>query len=367
MTTDEREIQALREFRAGMGEPSAERLARVRARGAYRADERPVRRRWPAPGLAIPAIAAAAVLVVATGAAVIGFFGTGSTISGSGTPGGSVPTSQVVGPPDTGTEKTQSVPDPTDRATHQAAVAKLEQFAATAATGPAALAVPAGKLLYVRGEGSSTNGTAGAGGLTSKKQTYLHELWLEPEGDIVRMVRRTDDGKVTVLTPDTNNPKDNLEAEAARQRADLSRLGAGLHRPTPAYLAGLPTDPQRMLDALRGLVPDKGAWSADHAIFDGLRQLLYDNEPLLTPAVRAALCGALAKLDSVTLIGQVAGPGGRQLTAIGQTERGQRQEFLFDAQSGRIVGSRSGQVDQAEPGFADLWSYAVVAKPGDTA
>jgi hypothetical protein len=358
MTTEEREIQHLREFRSELADPSAERLARIRARLTGRAAPKE-RTRWSLRNLMVPAVAAAAVLTVAIASAVIAF---------DGDPGGSAPGAPPSEEPQD-SRKTDSNPDMPGATAHRNAVTLLEQFAAAAGAGPAPLTVPAGQLLYVRGTGAARNASVGVDGsspTTSKEQTYAHEMWVDVNGSIPVMIRRTDDGQVTVLAPDPNNPKDNHEASVAEQRQELATKGPSLRLPTPEYLAALPTDTEAMSALLRTLSPENGSWSEDHAIVDGLRQFLYTNEPLLTPQVRAALYRAMAKLESISSTGQIVEVDGRKLYAIAQTERDQRQELLLDAQTGRIVGGRSMMANETTPGFYDLWTHAVVAKAGDT-
>jgi hypothetical protein len=327
----EHDVRELREFRAGLADPAPERMARIGAK-VINNDSRHRARR----GLLVPAIVAASVVVVGIGAAVVAFDRPGS--GGSGVPAGGASARTQ---PETA-DKTSSVPDPLAPAEHAAAVNLLERFANAAGPGPAPLTVPAGKLLYVRGAAT---------------QVYLHELWVDVNGGIPVMIRRSDDGVVTVQVPDPNNPKSDNLPEIAQRRAELDRLGASLDRPTPAFLAGLPTDPATMLALLRAR--DTGPWSADHSIVDFVRGFLYNNEPLITPQVRAALYRALAELPSVGSTGEMIDIEGHKVYAIAQKERGDTQELLLDADTGRVVGSRSGT-------FYDIWSYGVVNAPGET-
>lgn len=343
MSHEEREIQQLREFRSELADPSAERLAQVRARLTNRPT--PVRRtRWSMRGLAVPAFVAAAVLAVAVGAGVVALDGDPSGAAPPAAPPSEMPT-------DDQQTSSQSEPDPVTAAEHQAAVTLLEQLATSAGTGPAPLIVPAGQLLYVR---------------QSAGQSYTHELWLEVNGGIGLMIRRTDNGQ-QIVVPDPRNPKDNHATEVEEQRQRLAKDGPSLWQPTPEFLAGLPTDPA----SLRSLIATTaaqggGSWSPDYAIVDFLRNFLYNTDPLITPQVRAALYRMLAELPSIGSTGELIDIDGRKVYAIAQSERGQRQELLIDAQTGRIVGSRSSVGSGSGQAFPELWTYAVVAKAGDT-
>jgi hypothetical protein len=132
-----------------------------------------------------------------------------------------------------------------------------------------------------------------------------------------------------------------------------------LVRPTPAYLAALPTDPDQLLALLREQFgPLAGDWSVDHAVFDQTRGLLYNEDPLLTPAVRGALYEALALLPGVGSSGEVTYQGERYVT-IWFTERGERDsELLLDPATGHVAGE--GPVERAV-----LWHRAAVRRPGD--
>jgi hypothetical protein len=365
--TDDRDVDPLREFRADLADPTPDRQVRIRARiTGQGAGARPSPRAGRPKGMLVPAVAATAVLAVVAGAGYVAFDGSGggtpaarqSPASGTGQPA----PDQPVAPP---SAKTSSTPVPPSPAEHQAAVSLLEQFAASAGSGPAPITVPDGQLLYVSGTGSATNTTVGAGGQSSSStQAYKHEMWVEPAGNIVVMIRRTD-GDDSFVVPDPGDPMDNHEDEVERARAEYEGTGPTFRQPSPQFLAALPTDPRVLLERIRTTAVDSGgSWSADHAIMDLMRQFLYINEPLITPQVRAALYRALATLGSISSTGQPITVDGRSVYAIGQSERESRQELLVDAQTGRIVGGRTLDGQQSEPSFYDLWTHGVVAEPG---
>jgi hypothetical protein len=371
MNSTEPEFVRLREFRAELAEAGEDRLARVRSRvenaAAGRTAASPVaRRRVSRRAVVIPAVAAASVLAVVLGAATVG-------LGGSSPWAGNDPASQprspepspTAAPPTEKTRSTPALPGPSHR---KAATDLLESFAAAAGTGPAPLTVPDGQLLYVRGEGQASGSSASANGgpVTTTRLPYVHELWLDVNGAIALRIRRTDGDRVSIDT-DEAGPKNNQAEQIAEQRARLAE-GPSLDMPTPAYLAGLPTDPDAMLALLRSWVEQGGgaAWSTDYLVVKSVRELLYNNEPLITPQVRAALYRALAKLDSVFSTGQRQQIDGRWVYAIAQMERDHRLELLLDAETGRVVGSSLSQFEASEPEFYDLWSYAVVGSTAET-
>jgi hypothetical protein len=139
--------------------------------------------------------------------------------------------------------------------------------------------------------------------------------------------------------------------------------GPSLRKPTPEFLAALPTDPADLLARLTAAAREDGGgpWSADRAVVDLLAELLYRTEPLIPPRGRAAILRALALLPSIGSTGQEIPVDGRPVCAISQSELRQRQELLLDARTGRVVGRRTGEGGQYE-----LWSFAVVDRPGAT-
>lgn len=344
---DTGDLDALRNFRAELAEPSSARLAAIGARAAMRP-----RRRALAPAL----VGAAAALALVAGATAVAL--TNGTEHDAGPAASSSParpgTEAVQGGPDS---KVPSEPDPVDAAGHDAAVDLLERLAVDAqAQGSAPpVAVPAGQLLYVSGTGT----TAGS---------YQHELWMEPDGSIVVMIRRHDGGVQTVVSPDPGNPKDNMAQEIAEWRLQLARNGPSIQQPTPAFLAALPTDPQALLDVLVGAAGGQSAWSTDRTVMSMLSDTLYRVEPLVAPTLRAALYRAVAMLPSVRSTGEVVEVDGRRVYVIGQSERDLEEQLLIDADTGRVIGQRT-----VEPGsgtgtvlFSSLWSFAVVPTVGAT-
>jgi hypothetical protein len=328
----------LREFREDLATPTQARLASGRARlmsrttgGAERLA--PVRaRRW------LPAFATiVAVLAVLAGSVYL-----------LRPPGFRLP---FAGFPDV--DKTDSVPGVPPPAQHAMAVHLLQEAAARATGTGAPLAVADGSYLYVR-ESNLPDGQASA-----QPNDYVHEMWMEPAGCIVVMIRRTD-GTSSFTDPDPGNPHSGVPAEAAEERARLAADGPSLNWPTAQYLAGLPTEPAKLMALIRKAAePSRGAWSTEHAVVDQTREMMHRYEPLLTPAVRAAWLRALATIPSITATGEAITLGGHRVFAVGQLERGETTDLLLDADTGRVIGYRQGT-------FWAIWHHAVVATVGAT-
>ncbi|MEE6259273.1 CU044_5270 family protein [Plantactinospora sonchi] len=119
-----------------------------------------------------------------------------------------------------------------------------------------------------------------------------------------------------------------------------------LYRPTPAYLASLPTDPVRLLDTLRTAVGDRNKHSPDQEVFTAALDLLKEADPIMPPDVRAALYQAVALIPGVERIDGQVELGGRQGIAIGRVndaatlDDSQREELVFDTTGRELLGFR---------------------------
>jgi hypothetical protein len=115
--------------------------------------------------------------------------------------------------------------------------------------------------------------------------------------------------------------------------------------PTHAFLAGLPRDPQRLLDQLRryGDHPSRD-WQALAVIARVLRTGLAPGD------LRAALFQAAALIPGVELIEDQANLDGRTGVAVGYDHGpalfGERFEMIFDPDTGTLIGERSVLVDR---------------------
>jgi hypothetical protein len=314
MTEDE-DLMALHEFRRELDEPRDGGLARGRYHLA-RTDE-PVRhrRRW-----VLASAGAAAAVAVVVGAAAM-------ATSQHTVVAGPRPTPPVTSapPPDDELPVTQGTRAPVNPvvagiggATHAKAVAALDRLA-TAAAGAQPLQVDAGKVLYVK----TYNLQDGEG-------RYIHELWLDPATDALLWIRRTD-GATTGI--DRRSPQTEIDQDAASP--------PGISHPTPAYYAGLPTDPTALLAAWRH-------WSqtqypgrdADGILWKVLYDMFDNSEPFWTPQTRAAIYHAIGQMPAVK--GTTATIDGKQYDAIcmvrSSTGSDGAECQLFESASGRWVG-----------------------------
>lgn len=102
--------------------------------------------------------------------------------------------------------------------------------------------------------------------------------------------------------------------------------------PKPEFLAGLPTDPERLYERLRA---DSG----------GDRQsLVYAADALRTglvpAAARANLLRALTYLPGLDVTDRAADLDGQLGVALGISEDGERQEIILDPGTSEVIGER---------------------------
>lgn len=116
--------------------------------------------------------------------------------------------------------------------------------------------------------------------------------------------------------------------------------------PLANYRAELPTNPDDMLAHLYrtgGGTKNPRHQEAFTAAADLIR------EAYLSPAALAAVFGALAKIPSVTVVGDVVDEAGRTGVAVTLTEvQGSRAELIFDRRSFAFLGERSVAVDDRD-------------------
>ncbi|MBB5871199.1 hypothetical protein F4553_004578 [Allocatelliglobosispora scoriae] len=333
------DIHAVRAIPPTMAEPTDESVSRTwhkltRLTAAERSTRRPLP--W-----AVPVTAAVVVAALTIG---------GVTLLRPS--GGQDAGTTVVLPSPGATKEIEPNTDPASPET----VTALNALA-TAAGGGTAVTINAGQLVFVRTDGTanSTSGQAETGGAVASPavvttEAEVREIWFDPQGAIPL--------KITDGVNDLNaGPKSNFAAEIAQARDDLATQGPSLIRPTPQWLAALPTDPTALLAQLRAESQQEGAaWSVDHRLWDTMANLYSGSEIALTPAVRAALLQALSGLHGLTT--STVTVNGHSLVAIRHTEKLSGDEILFDPASGKAVGRRTLYNNQVE--YESTWVQSIV-------
>lgn len=317
MSRDDSDIIAVRDLPPGRPEPTDESVSRTWHR--ITVERRKAGTRAPS-RILVPAMAATLVAGLVVGGAVVFRPGGGGLEAGDPSAEKSVEPNLTPAPPET--------------------VAALNALADAAARGPAAAAVRPGQYIFVRHDGWAATFNANGGGAKSDGGTsstppeatlgegrmvrQLREIWFDPQGMIAMSIT---DGH----TAFGNDP--------ASERAAFDRSGPSILRPTPEWLAALPTDPDELRARLRGFFGGESSWSTDYALWDMLQNLYMNSGLVMTPAVRAALLRSFTGLLGITS-GEVT-IAGRRLVAVRHTERRSGLEILFDPATGSAVGRRS--------------------------
>lgn len=130
--------------------------------------------------------------------------------------------------------------------------------------------------------------------------------------------------------------------------------------PTPEFLASLPRHPEQLLDQIRTHAGDAGPSPDGEAlvvIADTLRTGFVPGD------LRAALFQAAALIPGVELIDEQANLNGQVGVAVGRYEpnNGERQEIIFDPETGAMIGERDVLVDRGNgpllpAGTAPSWT-----------
>ncbi|MEU8088849.1 CU044_5270 family protein [Micromonospora sp. NPDC049101] len=343
-------VQARAESAAGtVASPWRRRVAAVRTRPAGRSDR--LGARWWHVSLGGLGISAA----VATALVVPAILGPATVPAGPDRGGvGSLPATVPIG-------------DGDDAGT------VLRLVAANARLDRAVEARP-GQFIYRVGEERSLSligDIDGAGPLARVWVARRHEMWYTVEGLRTARMRITEGVSRTPLTPadaklarelgydltappeveeygpapDYQPPADCASCPAVRDPGDV-------YRPTPAYLASLPTDPARLLATLREAVGDQNKHSPDAQVFTRVLDLLREVAPIMPPDVRAALYQAVALIPGVERVEGRVELAGRQGVAIGRAgestgDETQREELVFDTAGRELLGFRSVQIRTA--------------------
>jgi hypothetical protein len=132
--------------------------------------------------------------------------------------------------------------------------------------------------------------------------------------------------------------------------------------PTPAYLASLPTDPNKLLEVLRAenATSNGDTTLADSLIFKTIPVLATHVDAVISPQLRSALYQVLGLLPGVQrLPGQVDILGRTGVAVTDTVNDDRRLEIIFDPKTARIIGT-------AEVAIKDMEYADNVRVPKDT-
>ncbi|GAA5115686.1 hypothetical protein GCM10023339_23200 [Alloalcanivorax gelatiniphagus] len=117
-------------------------------------------------------------------------------------------------------------------------------------------------------------------------------------------------------------------------------VAAGPRRPTYAWLASLPTDPDELLEVLGRSASPVDGQTSDQAVFDLVGSLLF--EQLVPPQTAAALYRSVTRLDGVEVERGAADALGRRGIGISRADErfGTRTTWVFDTTTYDLLGVR---------------------------
>jgi hypothetical protein len=230
-----------------------------------------------------------------------------------------------------------------------AAAAEVLDRAATAASHRAAPPAPGpDQVLYRRQIGGQAAGTT-SDTISTDDPTHLcgsvHEMWMPTAEGADRTMTRTD-GIVT--RPGNADPATLPRDPGCEYSSFADNLGPVAEGSSegPAELRALPTDPKELYEQIAGRSKGQGSNDAEGTLFN-LVGLATSESPFLSPQQVAAIYRAMKYVPGVELLGNGKDLLGRPGVVIGRVEpvRGQRQEAIFDPDTGRMLGDREVVVD----------------------
>lgn len=201
--------------------------------------------------------------------------------------------------------------------------------------------IPDGKLIYTEIHGWAAQFSGD--GNTGQMEAQPREIVFDPNGGIALKIAA---GGIDMLT----GPRANAQGNIDQARALLASEGPGIRRPTLAWLAGLPSDPGKLLAELRRSTGTHDKWSVDEQLWDAMAGLYESHEIAMAPQLRVALLRSFKGIDG--LAAREIALDGRALIAIRFTEEKHGNEILFDPATGRAVGRSSlyfGQMTLVQP------------------
>jgi hypothetical protein len=185
-----------------------------------------------------------------------------------------------------------------------------------------------GQFVYVRSLTRSNEGTIE--GPVKLGATHKREVWLSQNPAPV-----TDIGLIREFGDDIP-----IVSAGADGSDDTGAVPAGIDRPTYAWLASLPTDPEALLQLLYRQPRLPGITETrEEAVFKQIGSLLGETE--MPARNSAALYKAVAKIPGVTETPDVVDAAGRKGFGITlSTATPTRSEWIFDKRSLAYLGSR---------------------------
>ncbi|MFI1923682.1 CU044_5270 family protein [Streptomyces sp. NPDC020377] len=217
-----------------------------------------------------------------------------------------------------------------------------------------------GQFVYVRSRGAGNEGVFDGPVVLGKM--HERQVWFSqrqgPVTDVGLIREYGQDWPIEVGVPDGTEPED-------------AAVAAGFDRPTYAWLAALPTDPDALLKLLYADTRVEEGEDKDQEVFGRIGDLI--GEQIMPSATAAAFYKATARIPGVTEVADAVDAVGRHGIAIARedTRHGTRTEWIFDPGTLDYLGVRtvfSRDTERAEAGTvydtSAVLERAVVDKSG---
>jgi hypothetical protein len=214
-----------------------------------------------------------------------------------------------------------------------AAAAVLRHAARAASHQPATDPPVAGQFVYTKSDGSVVNTAVTHGQTINFYESSTREAWIGPDGS-GRL--REAHGSPRFVTPADKAAwiAAGKPALTGSPNSDQTFTAGGL---SYLDLSKLPSNP----DQLKQLIEDRtveGGPPGDAETFTIIGDLL--RETYASPGVRSALYTIASQLPGVQLVGTVKDELGRSGTAVGYVSHGISNELIFDPQTSALLAER---------------------------
>ncbi|MGW4727172.1 CU044_5270 family protein [Streptomyces sp. NPDC004291] len=228
------------------------------------------------------------------------------------------------------------------------AVRFLSGAALAAAAAPAPEVRP-GEYVYVKSLVAYA-GRDAAGGPAVLPPARAREVWLSADSSRPGLLREAGAADTPLGSP---GPVYELDGPGAEPRK--STLGAeppSVTRPTHAYVAALPTEPEALLRLVREQTrgAEGSGGGADQRAFTAIGTLLA--ETWAPPEVTAALYRAAALIPGVAVLPSATDAAGREGVAVARTAHGEQTQWIFDRTTSAFLGERTVLVESTPAGRA---------------
>ncbi|XIE81431.1 CU044_5270 family protein [Streptomyces sp. SBR177] len=224
----------------------------------------------------------------------------------------------------------------TDGPAAPAAVRVLTRAASAASAGPVPDARPE-QYVYVESLVAHAARRAD-GGSAALPPAHRRQVWLSADGARPGLLRE-DGAPDSVL--DEPGPVYELDHPGATPGPRTLRPAApSIDRPTPAFLAALPTDPEALLARVHEDTRATAGRDPHQRAFTAIGTLLA--ETWAPPRVTAALYGAAARIPGTRLLPTATDAAGREGVAVARTGAdGEQTQWIFDRRTSAFLGQRT--------------------------